>query len=142
MKYFCVCLLIYVYQAQGIVPEEEWDTFVDILKKPLPTTFRITEHSNFADEVKKRLEEVRAKGPIKLDDDTFVQPLEPLPWYPNNGGWNFPISRKGLKKNSELEAFHRFLTLQTESVSFDQFSFCGNSSFKYRATSPDKKLLV
>lgn len=29
------------YKAQNIVPEEEWNTFFDALKQPLPTTFRM-----------------------------------------------------------------------------------------------------
>lgn len=29
------------YKAQKIVPEEEWDTFVDALRQHLPTTFRV-----------------------------------------------------------------------------------------------------
>jgi 16S rRNA C967 or C1407 C5-methylase (RsmB/RsmF family) len=29
------------YKAQKIVPEEEWDAFIECLKTPLPTSFRI-----------------------------------------------------------------------------------------------------
>lgn len=29
------------YQAQKIIPEDEWDAFMDSLRQPLPTTFRI-----------------------------------------------------------------------------------------------------
>jgi len=29
------------YKAQRIIPEEEWDEFMEALKRPLPTTFRI-----------------------------------------------------------------------------------------------------
>lgn len=29
------------YRAQKIVPDEEWDAFVDAMKRPLPTTFRV-----------------------------------------------------------------------------------------------------
>lgn len=29
------------YQAQKIIPEDEWETFMDSLRRPLPTTFRI-----------------------------------------------------------------------------------------------------
>jgi multisite-specific tRNA:(cytosine-C5)-methyltransferase len=30
------------YKAQEIVPQEEWDDFVDVLRQHLPTTFRVT----------------------------------------------------------------------------------------------------
>ena len=29
------------YKAQKIVPEEEWDTFIDAMRQHLPTTFRV-----------------------------------------------------------------------------------------------------
>lgn len=29
------------YKAQNIVPEEEWETFLDALRQHLPTTFRV-----------------------------------------------------------------------------------------------------
>jgi multisite-specific tRNA:(cytosine-C5)-methyltransferase len=29
------------YKAQHIIPEEEWDQFIEALRRPLPTTFRI-----------------------------------------------------------------------------------------------------
>ena len=30
-------------QTQGILPEQEWEPFMDSLKSDLPTTFRVTE---------------------------------------------------------------------------------------------------
>lgn len=32
---------IFVLQEQQIIPEEEWDDFMSMLRKPLPSTFRI-----------------------------------------------------------------------------------------------------
>jgi hypothetical protein len=29
------------YKAQKIVPDDEWDKFMDTLREPLPTTFRV-----------------------------------------------------------------------------------------------------
>jgi multisite-specific tRNA:(cytosine-C5)-methyltransferase len=29
------------YKAQRIIPDEEWDQFIEALRRPLPTTFRI-----------------------------------------------------------------------------------------------------
>ena len=29
------------YKAQKIVPDDEWDTFIDALRQHLPTTFRV-----------------------------------------------------------------------------------------------------
>ena len=32
---------VFVLQEQQIIPEEEWDDFMSMLRKPLPSTFRI-----------------------------------------------------------------------------------------------------
>lgn len=37
------------YQAQGIVPPEEWKTFMKTLLEPLPASFRINLDCDFAD---------------------------------------------------------------------------------------------
>ena len=29
------------YKSQEIVPDDEWDAFLDALREPLPTTFRV-----------------------------------------------------------------------------------------------------
>lgn len=29
------------YQAQNLVPESEWEDFLEALRRPLPTTFRV-----------------------------------------------------------------------------------------------------
>jgi multisite-specific tRNA:(cytosine-C5)-methyltransferase/tRNA (cytosine34-C5)-methyltransferase len=41
---------------QDIVPEGEWQEFLDILKKPLPITFRINGSGRFANELRQKLE--------------------------------------------------------------------------------------
>jgi hypothetical protein len=37
------------YQAQEVVPADEWDAFMAFLAKPLPTSFRINNSCAFAD---------------------------------------------------------------------------------------------
>jgi len=38
----CVIALAYLFgQVQQIVRKEEWDAFMNVLRKPLPATFRI-----------------------------------------------------------------------------------------------------
>jgi hypothetical protein len=36
------------YQAQGIVPDEEWETLLNSLRTPLPTSFRIAGSRQYA----------------------------------------------------------------------------------------------
>lgn len=42
---------------QGIVPEGEWDAFIQTLRKPLPTTFRINGRGRFAADLRDRLQQ-------------------------------------------------------------------------------------
>lgn len=62
------------YKTQDIVPEGEWDAFIDILKKPLPITFRINGSGRFANELREKLESDFFanfnKGPIMVGHDT------------------------------------------------------------------------
>ena len=41
---------------QGIVPEGEWEDFLEALRKPLPTTFRINGTGKFAADLRDRLD--------------------------------------------------------------------------------------
>ena len=42
------------YKAQGIIPDDEWDAFMDTIKKPLPTTFRLAGFQNIRSKVRVR----------------------------------------------------------------------------------------
>lgn len=44
------------YTTQGIVPEGEWDQFMDCLRRPLPVTFRINGSGRHADHVRDKLQ--------------------------------------------------------------------------------------
>ena len=44
------------YKKQGIVPAEEWDEFMEVLRTPLPTTFRINGTGKFATDLRDKLE--------------------------------------------------------------------------------------
>lgn len=35
------------YKAQGIIPESEWDAFMETLRRSLPSTFRIAGHREY-----------------------------------------------------------------------------------------------
>lgn len=54
--------------TQDIVPEGEWEQFVEVLRKPLPITFRINGSGRYANELRENLESDFfanfSKGPI------------------------------------------------------------------------------
>lgn len=65
------------YQTQGIVPDGEWDAFVDILRQPLPITFRINGSGKFATDVRDKLQSDFfshfANGPIMVSREEAVE---------------------------------------------------------------------
>lgn len=52
----CVCDVCVAPTQQDIVPEGEWDSFVDVLRKPLPITFRINGSGRYANELRAKME--------------------------------------------------------------------------------------
>lgn len=108
------------YRAQDIVPEGEWEQFVEVLRKPLPITFRINGSGRYANELRENLESDFfanfSKGPIVLDGEV-VDPPKPLPWYPNKLAWHMNFSRGQLRKLSWLAEIHEFMKAANEAGS-------------------------
>jgi 16S rRNA C967 or C1407 C5-methylase (RsmB/RsmF family) len=131
------------YRQLGIIDnDEEFDRFLNILKQPLPITFRITSYKSFSNEILKMLkekyfkyideimkensEEVRQasanKGASLLtvedgtsgfaNDDKAI--YKRLTWYPDEYGWQVNLSRQDVRKNVHFEEFKQFLVHHTE----------------------------
>ncbi|PHU00009.1 hypothetical protein BC332_29796 [Capsicum chinense] len=103
------------YKEQGIVPTEEWDTFIGSLRTPLPAAFRINSSTQCYEDIRTKLENdfmksIQAEGV----DGSEIEGIKPLPWYPENLAWQSNFSRNQLRKNQVLERFHEFLKLQNE----------------------------
>ncbi|XP_059307462.1 uncharacterized protein LOC132059021 [Lycium ferocissimum] len=103
------------YKEQGIVPTEEWDTFIGSLRTPLPAAFRINSSTQCYMDIRSKLENdfmksIQAEGV----DGSEIEGIKPLPWYPENLAWQSNFSRNQLRKNQILERFHEFLKLQNE----------------------------
>ncbi|KAI3975356.1 hypothetical protein MKX01_022118 [Papaver californicum] len=98
------------YKEQGIVKEEEWKVFMDVLHKPLPAAFRINSSGQFYEDIRSQLENDFMKTlEFEVADGDEGIPVRPLPWYPNNMAWHSNFSRMQLRKNQTLERFHHFL---------------------------------
>ncbi|KAL0285228.1 UNVERIFIED_CONTAM: RNA cytosine-C(5)-methyltransferase NSUN2 [Sesamum angustifolium] len=103
------------YKEQEIVPAEEWDTFIEYLRKPLPAAFRINSSSQFYVDIRLQLENDFMQSLQAEDaDGSEVEAIKPLPWYPDNLAWQSNFSRNQLRKNQTLERFHEFLKLENE----------------------------
>ncbi|KAI8029390.1 tRNA (cytosine(34)-C(5))-methyltransferase [Camellia lanceoleosa] len=103
------------YKEQGIVSPEEWDAFIEVLRKPLPAAFRINSSSQFCGDIRMQLENDFMKClQAEAADGSEVVGIRPLPWYPENLAWHSNFSRMQLRKNQTLERFHEFLKLENE----------------------------
>ncbi|TYH79188.1 hypothetical protein ES332_D03G045500v1 [Gossypium tomentosum] len=103
------------YKEQGIVSPEEWDAFMEMLRKPLPAAFRINATSQFCEDIRSQLENDFMKSlQAEAIEGGDLEPIKPLPWYPDNLAWQSNFSRMQLRKNQTLERFHEFLKLETE----------------------------
>ncbi|KAJ7125879.1 S-adenosyl-L-methionine-dependent methyltransferase [Mycena filopes] len=103
------------YQAQKIVPEDEWEVLLDSLRTPLPTTFRVAGSRQTAQSLNATVRDTHVPG---LSNVVFEeQPLPPpvqIPWYPDGLAWQFNVPKKVLRKSPEFKEFHSFLVFETE----------------------------
>ncbi|KAJ3066386.1 tRNA (cytosine(34)-C(5))-methyltransferase [Podochytrium sp. JEL0797] len=108
------------YKAQNIMTDEEWATNMEYLKTQLPTNFRFTgskaNASKILDLMKKNY--FPSLENIEVDGEKVPAP-QPLPWYPNDFGWQYKAPRSVIRNNDGCKKFHQFLMAETE---------CGNVS--------------
>ncbi|KAL9660750.1 hypothetical protein QQ045_025567 [Rhodiola kirilowii] len=103
------------YTEQGTIAPEEWDTFMEVLHKPLPAAFRVNSSGPFCDDLRSQLENDFMKSlEFEATDDDEKDAIRPLPWYPENLAWHANYSRMQLRKNKSLERFHEFLKQENE----------------------------
>ncbi|KAJ8268310.1 hypothetical protein COCON_G00134820 [Conger conger] len=109
-------LFEHYYQEQKIVPEGEFEQFMEAMREPLPATIRITGYKSHAKEILHCLKEKYFKEiqDLEIDGQKFEAP-QALSWYPDELAWHTNMSRKILRKSPLLEKFHQFLVSETES---------------------------
>ncbi|KAK6491635.1 RNA cytosine-C(5)-methyltransferase NSUN2 [Huso huso] len=109
------------YQKLKIVPEGEWEQFMEAVREPLPATIRITGYKSHAKEILHYLKEKYFKEIQDLEvDGQKIEAPQPLSWYPDELAWHTNMSRTILRKSPLLEKFHHFLVSETESGNISQ----------------------
>ncbi|CDO68595.1 hypothetical protein BN946_scf184996.g26 [Trametes cinnabarina] len=103
------------YKAQNILPESEWDTFLEKMKDPLPTTFRVAGSRQAARLLNDTIKGVHVPhlGGVVFEGES-VSPPQQIPWYPEGLAWQFNVAKKVLRKSPEFKKFHSFLVFETE----------------------------
>uniref|UniRef100_A0A673IFM1 tRNA (cytosine(34)-C(5))-methyltransferase n=1 Tax=Sinocyclocheilus rhinocerous TaxID=307959 RepID=A0A673IFM1_9TELE len=109
-------LFEHYYTELKIVPEGEFEEFMEAMREPLPATIRITGYKSHAKEILHTLKEKYFKEVQDLEvDGQKIEAPQPLSWYPDELAWHTNLSRKILRKSPLLEKFHQFLVSETES---------------------------
>lgn len=109
-------LFEHYYQELKIVPDGEFEEFMEAMREPLPATIRITGYKSHAKEILHTLKEKYFKEVQDLEvDGQKIEAPQPLSWYPDELAWHTNLSRKILRKSPLLEKFHQFLVSETES---------------------------
>uniref|UniRef100_A0A8D3DFP8 tRNA (cytosine(34)-C(5))-methyltransferase n=1 Tax=Scophthalmus maximus TaxID=52904 RepID=A0A8D3DFP8_SCOMX len=104
------------YKELGLVPEGEFEQFMDAMREPLPATIRITGYKSHAKEILHCLKEKYFKDIQELEiDGQKIEAPQALSWYPDEQAWHTNMSRKIIRKSPLLEKFHQFLVSETES---------------------------
>ncbi|KAJ7859684.1 S-adenosyl-L-methionine-dependent methyltransferase [Mycena olivaceomarginata] len=101
------------YQTQKIVPEDEWDAFMESMRAPLPTTFRVAGSRQRSLNATLRDKHVPALNNVVFEDQSIPPPVQ-IPWYPDGLAWQFNVPKKVLRKQPEFKEFHSFLVFETE----------------------------
>ncbi|XP_034455892.1 RNA cytosine C(5)-methyltransferase NSUN2 [Hippoglossus hippoglossus] len=109
-------LFEHYYQELGLVPEGEFEQFMEAMREPLPATIRITGYKSHAKEILHCLKEKYFKDIQELEiDGQMIEAPQALNWYPDEQAWQTNMSRKIIRKSPLLEKFHQFLVSETES---------------------------
>ncbi|KAJ3192353.1 tRNA (cytosine(34)-C(5))-methyltransferase [Irineochytrium annulatum] len=108
-------LMATYYKAQNLMPLEDFEKFLEYLRKELPTAWRMTGSRSYATSLRDAM--IKLYFPslkdLKIEDQEIELPA-PLPWYPNDLGWQFHASRSSVRNNPDIAKFHAFLMSETE----------------------------
>lgn len=107
------------YKTQNVVPENEWDAFLNRMKENLPVAFRITgsksETNTLLEIIKGDLFKELLNSKLEnneLDSEKRVVP-HCLPFYPDELAWQLQLTRKDIRRSEAFHRLHNFLIMET-----------------------------
>ncbi|KAL8280323.1 hypothetical protein RQP46_007240 [Phenoliferia psychrophenolica] len=103
------------YKSQKIVPDGEWDEFIQALHDPLPTTFRITSCRDIAQPLNEMIKRVFVPFLTGIEHEGVpLSPPAPIAWYPDELAWQLNIQKSAIRKNDAFKRFQAFLVYETD----------------------------
>ncbi|KAE9410619.1 S-adenosyl-L-methionine-dependent methyltransferase [Gymnopus androsaceus JB14] len=90
------------YKAQKIVPEDEWESFLEALRTPLPTTFRVAGSRQIAQSLNETIKDVHVPqlSDVTFEDQKLPPPVQ-LSWYPDGLAGNSTSQKSAQKSRFE-----------------------------------------
>lgn len=105
----------YYRHFQKILPTDEWDTFMEYMRKTLPTTFRLPAGKLTTPTIADIIATIHIPHLSGIEfEGEKVDPPRILSWYPRGLGYEFSAPKRVLRKLPEMKEFHQFLVYQTE----------------------------
>lgn len=103
------------YIDQEIMPFEQWQSFLDHMRAPLPTSFRFTSGKPVTDILLKQMEDFYLPylSNIEFEGQPIPSPKS-LPWYPGHMAWQIDVKKNALRKTEQFKKFQQFLVHETE----------------------------
>jgi len=86
-----------------VIAEEDWDSFMEVARSPLPMTFRITSSRDSSQAVN---DHVKNEFVPHLSDVVFngekQAPPKVLEWYPAGLAWQIDVAKQVIRKSKEF----------------------------------------
>ncbi len=105
------------YKRQAIVPESEWDAFMESMRRSLPSCFRVP-NGRYAEQTRAVLR-TDTFGLAGVDTGAefegaswIAQPPTPVDWLPEGYAWTSNIPRPLIRKSTKLKELHQWLIAQ------------------------------
>lgn len=109
------------YKALGIVPEAEWQPFMDTLGRVLPSTFRINELALGNEQIQRELDGFMDRR-INREDGTKEEVVQRVSWFPGTAV-KMPFDRRTLRKDPTLKDLHTWMVANAESGNITRQEF-------------------
>ncbi|WWC87043.1 uncharacterized protein L201_001928 [Kwoniella dendrophila CBS 6074] len=103
------------YKAQNIMPEGEWEAFLESLRKELPVTFRVTGSRAHAETINDIIKNTYVPNMQNVEfEGKKYDPPSQLSWYPGSLAWQVDAPKRVVRKTEPFKNFQRFLVGETE----------------------------